>query len=64
MTGFAIKTQDGRYYNGRAAKWDGNLTANKSEAFAYNTYDNAYRKVEFFNQCTRIHGFYFEVEEI
>lgn len=66
---FVIKTRDGRYYNGRAADWNGNLTSNIAEAFKYNTYDNAYRKAEQFNLFPakgygNTAGLYFLVEEV
>jgi predicted GIY-YIG superfamily endonuclease len=57
---YVLKTQDGRYYNGRAANWDGNLTEDKRDAFAYSKEVAEFRAANF-NSFTKVHGFNFEV---
>lgn len=61
---FVLKTEDGRYYNGRAnLAWDQLLTTEIGEAFHYNTYDNAAHRAEGFNSFRKVHGLYFQVVE-
>lgn len=61
---YAIKTQDGRYYNGRASNgWNGNLTNDKAEAFQYGEAAAKF-KVDTFNAYSKLHGFVFEVEAV
>lgn len=58
---FVLKTQDGRYYNGRAGQaW---LSNTKAEAFTYSR-EGAERKAAMFNQATCLHGHKFEVEAV
>ena len=59
---YALVTQDGRYYNGRSANWNGNLSADKRDAFLYGKDAADFRAMNF-NSFTQVHGFTFTVVE-
>ena len=56
-----IEVNSNRYYNGRAADWEGNLTAELSKAFEYDTFNAAKDKADKFNAYAKIHGLRFVV---
>lgn len=60
---YVLQVQDGRFYNGRAANWNGNLTEDKRDAFAYSK-EVAQFRADNFNSFTKVHGFKFEVVKL
>lgn len=61
---YAIKTQDGRYYNGRAnLPWSELLTSHVREAFIYSKKEAEYKAASF-NNASYIHGWTFKVVKV
>lgn len=61
---YAIKTQDGRYYNGRAnLSWEQLVTKDVLAAFWYSSKQEAERKASKFTGFNSA-GFIFTVEEV
>jgi hypothetical protein len=56
-----IETKSNRYYNGRAADWEGNLTSDINCAFEYDTDNDARYVADKFNKFTSIHGLIFTI---
>ena len=61
MQMYAIKAQDGRFYNGKAGTWKQNLSFEIGEVFLYRSRAEAKRKADKFNAYSSIHGFKFEI---